>query len=92
MSIATPACSYTPVVGVSSFFLLELQQFYTESYAGYVIPCRVLTVLPITSYFLSVRGLEFPLFDGGTGTLLHSQWGALGLCALCRVGLLAPAE
>jgi hypothetical protein len=63
-----------------------------EEYTGYVTPCRVLVVVPITSFLSSVRGLEFLLFDGGTGALLQLQWGALGLCVLWGAGLLAPAE
>jgi hypothetical protein len=41
-------------------------------------------VVLITSFLPSVRGLEFLLFDGVTGFLQQSQWGALGLCALFR--------
>jgi hypothetical protein len=52
----------------------------------------VLVVVLITSFLSSVRRLEFLLFDGGIGALLPSQWGALGLCALWGVDLLAPAE
>jgi hypothetical protein len=47
-----------PVVGVLSFFLLDLLR---EGYARYVTPYRVL-VVPITSFLSSVRGLECPLF------------------------------
>jgi hypothetical protein len=56
--------------------------FLRERYAGYVTPCSVLVVVPITSFLPSVRGLEFPFFDGGTGALLQSQWGSLGLCTV----------
>jgi hypothetical protein len=52
--------------------------------AGYVVT--------ITSFLLSVRGLEFLLFDGGTMALLKLKWGAPGICALWGTGLLAPAE
>jgi hypothetical protein len=38
-----------------------------EGYSGYVILCRVLVVVPIASFLPSVRGLEFPLFDGMQG-------------------------
>jgi hypothetical protein len=46
-------------------------------------------VLQITSFLTTVRGLEFSLFDGSTGALLQSQWGALSLCALLGAGLLS---
>jgi hypothetical protein len=36
--------------------------------------------------------VEFLLFDWHLGTLLQSQWGVLGLCALCEADLHAPAE
>jgi hypothetical protein len=56
--------------------------FLREGYAEYITPCRALVVVLITSFLSSARGLEFLLFDGGTGALLQSQWEALGLCAL----------
>jgi hypothetical protein len=43
-----------------------------EGYAGYVTDCRVLVVVPIASFLPSVRGMEFPLFEEGVGTLLQS--------------------
>jgi hypothetical protein len=46
----------------------------------------------ITSFLSSDRWLEFLLFDGGTGVLLQSQWGALGICVLWVADLLAPVE
>jgi hypothetical protein len=48
-------------------------------------------VVQVTSLFPSVRELGLLLFDGGLGTFLWSQWGALGLCALWEAGLLPPA-
>jgi hypothetical protein len=51
----------------------------------------VFTVVQITSFLPSVWGLKFKLFDVGAGILLKLQWGALGLCALWKAGLLAPA-
>jgi hypothetical protein len=65
--------------------------FFREGYAGYPASCRVLVVVSITSFLPLVRVLEFPLFDKGSGALLKLLWGALGLCALCGIGLLAPA-
>jgi hypothetical protein len=59
-----------------------LAVFFREEYARYVTPCWVLVVVPIVSFLTSVRGLKFPLFNGGKGALLQLQWGALGLCAL----------
>jgi hypothetical protein len=47
-----------------------------------IIPSRVLIVVPLASFFPSVRGLEFPFFHGGTVALLQSQWGSLGLCTV----------
>jgi hypothetical protein len=64
-----------------------LAVFLREGYAGYVVPCRILVMLWITSFLPSVRRLEFPLFDEGAGALLQSPWGVLGLCALWRAGL-----
>jgi hypothetical protein len=81
-----------PVVGVLSFFLGAPAVFLRERYAGYVSHCRVLVVVPVTSFLPSAKGLEFSLFDGGREALLQSQWGALGLCALWSTGLLAPSE
>jgi hypothetical protein len=49
-------------------------------------------MVQITSFLPSARGLEFLLFDGGVGTLLQSERGVLGLCALWGAGLLALAE
>jgi hypothetical protein len=66
--------------------------FLREGYAGYVIPCRVLVVVLITSFLPLKRGLEFLLFDGGVGILLLLQCSAVGLCSLWRAGLLASAE
>jgi hypothetical protein len=66
--------------------------FLREEYAGYDAPCRILVLLQIASFLTSVRGLDFLLFDGGVRALLQLQWGALGLCALCGAGHLAPAE
>jgi hypothetical protein len=66
--------------------------FIREGYAGNITPYRVLVVVQFISFLPLVRGLEFVLFDGNTGTLLQSQWGVLGLCALWGAGLLAPAE
>jgi hypothetical protein len=43
--------------------------------AGFLLWCR----LPLS--FPSVRELGFPLFVGGVGTLLWSQWEVLGPCA-----------
>jgi hypothetical protein len=48
--------------------------FLREGCAGYVTLCRVLVVVPITSFLPVVRRLEFPLFIGGSGALLQSQW------------------
>jgi hypothetical protein len=45
--------------------------FLREGYAEYVTPCRVRVVVTITSFLSSVRGLEFPFFDGGTRALLQ---------------------
>jgi hypothetical protein len=56
--------------------------FLREGYAGYVTSCCVLVVVLITSFLPSVRWLEFPFFNGGTGALLQSQRGVLDLCAL----------
>jgi hypothetical protein len=72
-----------PVVDVLSFFPPESPaMFLSEKYVGYVTPYRILAVMSITSFLPSAGGLEFPLFDEGTGALLQWQWGALGLCAL----------
>jgi hypothetical protein len=62
--------------------------FLREGYARNVNHCRVLVVVQITSFLPSVRGLNFPLFDGGIGTLPQSQWGVLDLdlCALWETG------
>jgi hypothetical protein len=85
--------SCAPVVGVLRFFFSPGVPtiFLREGFAGYFTPCRILVVL-ITSFLLSVRVMEFLLFDGGVGTLLLLQWGALGVCALWGVCLLASAE
>jgi hypothetical protein len=77
---------------LSFFSLGALAVFLREGYTGYITPCRVLAMVQITSFLPSVRGLEFPLFDGSTGALLQSQWDMLGLCALWEASLLAPAE
>jgi hypothetical protein len=45
--------------------------------------------LPLSS--LS-EGLEFQIFNRGTGALLQFQGRMLGLCALWRVGFLVPAK
>jgi hypothetical protein len=37
------------VVGVLSFLAGAPAEFFREGYAGYVIPCRVLVVVPIAS-------------------------------------------
>jgi hypothetical protein len=37
-----------------------------------VPPCRILVVVQITSFLPSAKGLEFLLFDRGTGALLQS--------------------
>jgi hypothetical protein len=68
--------------------------FCIEIYASGVVctPCKVLIVVPITSFLYSARGLEFLLFDRDAGALLQSQWGVLGLCALWGISILAPAE
>jgi hypothetical protein len=80
-------------LGVLRFFSPgALAVFLRERYAGNVTPCSVLVVLQITSFLPSARRVEFLLFDWGTGTLLQSQRGVLGLCALWEAGLLAPAE
>jgi hypothetical protein len=76
---------YALVVGVLRFF-------FGKKYSGNITPCGNLVVVQITSFLHSVRGLEFPLFDVGAGTLLQSQRGVLGLCALWEAGLLALAE
>jgi hypothetical protein len=55
------------------FSHVALAMFLREGYAGYLIPCRILVVVLITSFIPSVRGLEFLLFDGGIGILLQSQ-------------------
>jgi hypothetical protein len=68
------------IVGVLSFFSSGAPAvFLRERYTGYIIPCRVLVVVLITTFLLSVRGLEFLLFDGGAGALLQLQWGRAGL-------------
>jgi hypothetical protein len=67
--------SCAPIVGVLSFFFPPpgaLAVFFREGYAGYVTPCGALVVVPISSFLPSVRGLEFLLFDGGSGALLQS--------------------
>jgi hypothetical protein len=70
MSLVRVLIPYAPVVGVMSFLSPGAPAvFLREGYAG---ACRVLLVLPITSFLPSVRGLEFPLFDRGTGALLQS--------------------
>jgi hypothetical protein len=55
------------------FFLLELQECSSERggldklpLAGFLLWCQL-------SLFSLSEGLEFPLFDGGTGALLQSQ-------------------
>jgi hypothetical protein len=65
---------YAPVVGVLwGFFSPGASAvFLREGYAGYVTPCGALVVVPISSFLPSVRGLEFLLFDGGSGALLQS--------------------
>jgi hypothetical protein len=47
--------------------------FLREGYARYVIPCRVLAVVQMTSFLPSVRELDSQLFDGGVVTLLQFQ-------------------
>jgi hypothetical protein len=47
--------------------------FLREGYAGYVIPCRVLVVVPVASFLPSVRRLEFLFFDGGKGLSYSSS-------------------
>jgi hypothetical protein len=38
------------------------------------------------------KGDRVPTLWWGTGTLLQSQWGVLGLCELWEAGFLAPAK
>jgi hypothetical protein len=52
------------------FYLGAPAVFLRKGFAGYVTPCSVLVVVPISSFLPSVRGLEFLLFDGGTGAFL----------------------
>jgi hypothetical protein len=73
-----------PVVGVLTFFQGAPAVFLREGNAGYITCCRVLVVVPITTFLPSARRLTFPYSDVGTGALLESQWGALGLCVLWR--------
>jgi hypothetical protein len=54
------------------FFLLELQQCSSESGILDKLPFTEFLLWPIASFLPSVRGLEFLLFDGGTGALLQS--------------------
>jgi hypothetical protein len=49
-------------------------------------------MVQMTSFLLSVRELEFLLFDGGAGTLPQSQGEVLGFYALWEAGFLALAE
>jgi hypothetical protein len=64
----------TPVVRVLSFFSPRAPEvFLREGYAGNFTPCWVLVVVQIISFLPSARGLEFPIFDSGMGTLLPSQ-------------------
>jgi hypothetical protein len=67
--------TYAPIVGVFSFFSPGAPTvFLREGCTGNITPCSVLAVVQITSFLPSARGLEFPLFDGDTRTLLQSQW------------------
>jgi hypothetical protein len=55
------------------FFLLELQPYSSERVILEMVPpCRILVVVQITSFLPSAKGLEFLLFDRGTGALLQS--------------------
>jgi hypothetical protein len=49
--------------------------FLREGCAGYITPCRVLVVVPITSFLPSVRRLEeeILLLNQGSGVLLQVQ-------------------
>jgi hypothetical protein len=72
-----------PGVGFCGFFLSWCSHSIPQRGVRWILyPCRVLVVVPITSFFSSARGLEFLLFDGGARALLQSHWGILGLCAL----------
>jgi hypothetical protein len=84
--------SCAPVVGVLNFFSWSSSSFLRKGYAGNVTPVRVLVLMLITSFLPSVKGLEFLLFDVDVESLLQSQWGVLGLCALREAGLLASAD
>jgi hypothetical protein len=65
------------VVEKSAIVLMDLPQkgFLREEYAGYVTPCSVLVVVPITSFLPSVRRLEeeILLLNQGSGVLLQVQ-------------------
>jgi hypothetical protein len=55
------------------FFSWRCSSVPQREYAVYVIPCRVLIVVPIVSFLPSVRGLKFLLFNEGAGALLQLQ-------------------
>jgi hypothetical protein len=82
------------IVGVLSFFLQELNQYPQRGVCWKCYPFQgsCCGVDYLFSALSEVRGLEFLLFDWGTGTLLQSQRGVLGFCAPWEVGLLVPAQ
>jgi hypothetical protein len=62
---------YAPVVDVLRFFSPGAPVvLLIEGYAGYITPCRIFAVVPISPFISSVRGMEFLFFEGGTGVLL----------------------
>jgi hypothetical protein len=66
---------YAPIVGVLRFFSPGAPAgFVREEYAGYVTSCRVLVMVS--------EGAGVLFSDGGTGAVLPSWWGPLGLCEL----------
>jgi hypothetical protein len=67
--------SYIPVVGVLRCFSPGTPAlFLREGYVGCVTPCRILVVVPITSFLPSVRRLEFLFFGGLQGlSCSHSR-------------------
>jgi hypothetical protein len=81
---------YAPVVGVLNFFLLVLPSSVPQR--GVYLICYPLQGSCGVDYFFSFLSdvVGVPALCWDMGALLQSQWGALGLCTLWGVGLLAP--